>query len=144
MTVEVKKVGNYKIHVKETAILSEIRVLLPICLILLVSVILAFANITADGLSWKDPAQNFLWVIVGLLSIPTLLVCAAYDPFGLFFKPAYYVDTTMYGVGGEIVLKTTPEQDHIAICRAAQKFEKEILEKIAEEERLKQIVGECK
>jgi hypothetical protein len=38
----------------------------------------------------------------------------------VFSDPAYYVDTTMYGVGGKTIRKTTPERDHIAICRAVQ------------------------
>jgi len=61
-----------------------------------------------------------------------------------FQDPAYYVDTTMYGVGGKTIRKTTPEQDHIAICQAAQEFEKEILEHINKEKELEEIVGKCK
>jgi len=50
----------------------------------------------------------------------------------------------MYGVGGKTIRKTTPEQDHIAICCVAQEFEKEILKRIKKEKELEEIVEKCK
>jgi hypothetical protein len=50
----------------------------------------------------------------------------------------------MYGVGGKTIRKTTPEQDHIAICKVSHEFEMQILEHIKKEDELKEIVGDCK
>ena len=96
---------------------------------------------------YKDASIPIIMMICSLISyaIAVLMVDSDFIAERLFPSiPAYYVDTTMYGVGGETILKTTPEQDHIAICRAAQKFEKEILERIKREDELKEIVGTCK
>ena len=144
MSVKVKDVGNYKIHVKETVdegnypwqfIISAIPIV--------ISAILLFSNISADGLHYKSFVQLLLGIIFGVSSFGVWMFCF-WNPFEWFRYPAYYIDTTMYGVGGKTIRKTTPAQDHIAICRAAQEFEKEILERINKEKELEEIVGKCK
>ena len=147
MTVEVKKVGNYKIHVKETHLCDFTEVVCvfgPTLIMCTIGVLLVLFNIGSDG-HFVDMETPVYGIILVVFSVPVMFalgcIMERYSPFR---KPAYYVDTTMYGVGGETILKTTPEQDHLAICRAAQKFEKEILERIKKEDELKEIVGTCK
>ena len=135
MTVEVKKVGNYKIHVKNSVVQKQLAKLFFI----ITGTIGAILEIPI-GLYFLDSINPLIPLFGGVVALVSVFAACS----NLFCDPAYYVDTTMYGVGGETILKTTPEQDHIAICRAAQKFEKEILERIKREDELKEIVGTCK
>ena len=144
MSVKVKDVGNYKIHVKETIDEGDTRwQLLVTMLPIVLSAVLLFSNLSDGGLYFKSPIQTIIGILIGISSMGVLLFCIS-NPFHWFEFPAYYIDTTMYGVGGKTIRKTTTEQDHIAICRAAQEFEKEILERIAKEKELEEIVGVCK
>lgn len=144
VSVKVKDVGNYKIHVKESIDRGDLRWQFAISMIpTIISAILLISNLSEDGLHFKSSMQTTIGIIAGISSFGVLYFCLL-NPFKWFEYPAYYIDTTMYGVGGKTIRKTTPEQDHIAICRAAQEFEKEILERINKEKELEEIVGKCK
>ena len=132
MSVKVKDVGNYKIHVKETFCANKLSMVFYIIMIVI--------GIGLEFSFFFNTRINPIIPLIGAgIALGFLLT------FGFVFTiPAYYVDTTMYGVGGKIIRKTTPEQDHIAICHAAQEFEKEILERISKEKELEEIVGKCK
>ena len=136
MSVKVKDVGNYKIHVKETTTdVQYTQLIWALCLIVgceLVCVSIFLAS------------NPILFPIIFLLGFYIIVFSSFISFDNPYQDPAYYVDTTMYGVGGKTIRKITPEQDHIAICRAAQEFEKEILERITKEKELEEIVGKCK
>lgn len=142
MSVKVKDVGNYKIHVKETFTRRfygwELILSFPF---IIVGSIIMFS--IKDIHDIYGSVAMMVGCITTVMSGPVLIVCIR-NPLNWFMIPSYYIDTTMYGVGGKTIRKTTPERDHIAICRAAQEFEKEILERIAKEKELGEIVGKCK
>lgn len=131
MSVKVKDVGNYKIHVKETIIQ---KLWASVFFIITVAIGIVMESIFISNANPLIPIFGFAIILISLFGIIEKV----------FSDPAYYVDTTMYGVGGKTIRKTTPAQDYIAICQAAQEFEKEILERIAKEKELGEIVGKCK
>lgn len=107
MSVKVKDVGNYKIHVKET-IIQKLWASVFFIITVAIGIVMEFSFIfNAKPL---NPIFGFAITLISLFGIMGKV----------FSDPAYYVDTTMYGVGGKTIRKTTPERDHIAICRAVQ------------------------
>lgn len=141
MSVKVKDVGNYKIHVKETTTdapytswLWGLWCIIGLALMWISSIFVSKQDVVSTILSFITIFTGSCIAIYGLYISNN----------NLFQVPAYYIDTTMYGVGGKTIRKTTPAQDHIAICQAAQEFEKEILGRIKKEKELEEIVGKCK
>jgi hypothetical protein len=138
MSVKIKDVGNYKIHVKETITQQDIWAIVFFSMFVVGFIL----EITFGILMLYYNAIYYLYycftgMVIAIISLLAL-------KFNIFPVPAYYIDTTMYGVGGKTIRKTTPAQDHIAICQAAQEFEKEILEHVKKEKELEEIVGKCK
>jgi hypothetical protein len=150
MSVKVKDVGSYKIHIKETrsSIIDEVYFWMLPALIFVASMFyypittMDFSNSSFVGGDINMLMISMLSTLMGTLLIMYFTLTATYDRF--FSTPAYYLDTTMYGIGGKTIRKTTPEQDHIAICKASHEFEMQILERIKKEDELKAIVGVCK
>lgn len=132
ISVKVKDVGNYKIHVKET-FCANMPVMAIWVIMIVIGAILECSFFFNDRINPLIPLGGAAIALIFLLSVGVT-----------YSTPAYYVDTTMYGVGGKTIRKITPAQDHIAICQAAQEFEKEILERINKEKELEEIVGTCK
>jgi hypothetical protein len=137
MSVKVKDVGSYKIHVKESTIQKWWAKWFFI-IMTIAGAILLFIG----GFYFERVLNPIIPICGGIIAILSLLGFGAND--NVTFDPAYYVDTTMYGIGGKTIRKTTPEQDHIAICKVSHEFEMQILERIKKEEELKAIVGVCK
>ena len=142
MSVTVKNVGKERIHVKTTSQLTWLNVIVAVgCIIVC---------LTVEGfLLMRGPnPSDFQWVIYWIILVITFL-----GMFILFVSSigqkifgsisAYYIDTTMYGIGGITIRKVSPEADHIAICKASHELERQILEKLKETEELKKVVGNC-
>lgn len=154
MFIKVKDVGNYKIHVKESTTRTGYSVLVYIICWIVIALWVYSISILPIGDNNSIIVRFFLCLyiflgfvfsfLVGVFSLDIILDREMLPLRFTFRTPTYYVDTTMYGVGGKTIRKTTPAQDHIAICQAAQEFEKEILERINKEKELEEIVGKCK
>lgn len=157
MSVKVKDAGNYKIHVKETTTRTEYSILVCIICWIIIALwmysisILSISTTSNNAIIFRFLLCLYLFFgcsfsfLVGVFSVFDIILDREILPLCFTFRsPAYYIDTTMYGVGGKTIRKTTHEQDHIAICCAAQEFEKEILMRIAKEKELEEIVGKCK
>ena len=132
MFVKVKDVGSYKIHVEKTFCANALTLAFFIIMIS-IGCVLEFSWFYNRSINPLIPLGGAAIALAFLLNIGH-----AYS------ESAYYVDTTMYGIGGKTIRETTPEQDHIAICKASHEFEMQILERIKKEEEFKEIVGVCK
>ena len=134
MSVKVKDVGSYKIHVKESS-MQKTWAFAFFYITAIIGIIIEFSWIWNVSINPLIPLAGIPIALISLFGLSSTRV---------FPVPAYYVDTTMYGIGGKKIRKATPEQDHIAICKASHEFEIQILERIEKEDELKAIVGICK
>ena len=149
MSVKVKDVGSFKIHVKETTIQKWWVILLFAALMIFGGLLIRYSPNAPDIYGEIMGLTGFgVFLAFACLTVLSIINKFVHNGNDFLFKcmttPAYYVDTTMYGIGGKTIRKTTPEQDHIAICKASHEFEMQILERIKKEEELKAIVGDCK
>ena len=144
MIVNVKDVGPYKIYVEEYYEPKWLPRIVFIYAFFVGAFIFLYkiqsCNSHACIVQWIE----FLigWVIMAFLFILSIYAIGCRIKF--LSDPAYYVYTTTCGTYCEVIRKTTPEQDHIAICKASHEFEMQILERIKKEEELKEIVGVCR
>jgi uncharacterized membrane protein len=146
MVVKIKDIEGYEIYIEKTTTTNNLG--LYVCLIPIIPfTVVAFynpivtMNFTNSAFDMYVIARG---VFITLMSMPLAMLFVVYDPFKWFQECGYHIYTTHININGKTIRKTIPEQDHIAICRAAQEIEKEIHEHINKEKELEEIVGMCK
>jgi len=146
MSVTIKTIGKERIHVKETT--TNQWWVIPFCVEMFIIGAVGFST-WAIGANTKymylDNVTSTLCGVAGfVVIILSLSIYAGVFCEHLTSNPAYYVDTSMYGVGGKIIVKTNPTDDRIAICKEAHGFELEMRKRMENEDKLKILVAECK
>lgn len=145
MTTVIKEIEGKQIWFKE----ADIPNYRLGYLFLTIGTILALAGIALVTASHAIILQGNDGTSIQLLGVLTLvfgLLAMVHGAFGT--NLGLYHSRPGYRVGSSLeykeIIKTTPEADQIAICKAAKELESKVLEHIAHEKQLKQIAERCK
>ena len=139
MSVTIKTVGKERIHVKESMTTPKWCDFVILMSIPLVFINVGYTIVVFDKISQFENLIGFVTRSAVLIAMLLFLMYRVVDK-----TPAYYVDTSMYGVGGKTIIKTNPADDRAAICEASREFELQMLERIANEIALETLVDKCK
>lgn len=141
MSITIKNVGKERIHVKETFVASIlVKAITGIFTIL--TFVYMFYYFSLPPKLQQTTEVTFIGVTLALVALYFLLSLYRSEKWW-GTKPAYYVDTSMYGIGGITIPKTNSREDRIAICKATREFEAEMLQHMENDNNLKNLVGSC-
>ena len=132
--VIIKEIGENVIWLKEINA-YEFRIYPAIIGTSVIIIITLFLYI----ISPLNTAINVCIPVIGLLFSMVVILVGMYDK----IIPSYEVSCGFY-IGGEIIHKTNPEDDQIAICKAANRLEQKILDNIQKDNKLEIIASKCR
>lgn len=135
--VLIKEIDKYRIWLTETdAYEFNFRsAIMGTGIFIIIMLFLYVISIALDS----PPTISYLIIIMGTLFPLATILAGAYDK----TIPSYKVNSGYY-MGSEIIHKTNPEDDQIAICKAVKKLEQNILNKIEEDNKLEIIAAKCR
>jgi hypothetical protein len=139
MSVTIKTVGKERIHIKESMATPIWYHVAMVAIVPLMIINVGYTMVNFDKIPYLEGLIRFIVLSAVLIATALFLISRVLDTI-----PAYYVDTSMYGVGGKTIVKTNPTDDRIAICKTSHEFELEMLKRMENEDNLKSLVAECK
>jgi hypothetical protein len=141
-TVTIKKIGDKAIELTDmpTPIFGWNGLSRIITVFLLTFAVGYSVGVYAYTTTSQPISPTSVGVITGLLSVTMFGMIGGFET----NVPAYHVMISGESGQRHPIIKTTPEQDQIAICRAVKERELEIWEILKSEEYLEQIAINCR